>query len=1141
MIKKGLLSFVVLTISLSALAQDTTWVNTLNFSDITKRNGTYIFPEGKTYRKINMHYTLKCDPQTTRDNFNCGEWDYLSYVIVHDSTGRIDSNEYEHPNFLIGDLNPTSYQYATTSVSDTFYKYNHFRVVTGVTSADSIVIGLGSSTSSELVDENRVQYLYTATELTTAGLQPGDITALSLYVAASSGNIENMRIRMAQTPLATLTKMVETGFKTVYQGNFSGTLGKNRIQALEALTWDGVSNVVVEFSREESVLSGNLEVATDNAALNGIQETGGDHYYQIDDNNFMTIQEPATVFADVDSAISIGFWAKGDASLPTNTSVLEGKDKDGNRVINIHFPWSNGQVYWDAGNSSGYDRINKAADANVYKNTWNHWVFTKNTRTGAMNIYLNGALWHSGVDKNRDLGEITEFRVGKGISNYQYAGAIDRLSIWKAELTATEAADLMNNEISTGQPNFGDLVCAFSFETFRGQALMKSDFSTSIEAQFRGATVVKSYAETAFYNTTQVTDRPKLEFVMATQQSNLDSTLSYDVVERPIVFVDEFNDATDVTKQTGVLATYKGGFRYSYNANGSIKDSTAIAGSQTLNQTLRKYYIPYEVINNVEIARYITPYGIGLDLGPDGFKWIYDVTDYASLLEGQVTFTAGNQQELIDLRFEMIEGTPARDLKEISYYINRESRSYRNMADDVNFKNTEIDIHPEAKTHKLVTRITGHGHNTDDNTKPHCCEWADKQHYVKINGKDALQWDIWQDDKCALNPVFDQGGNWAPPRAGWCPGAPVDDYNFDITSYVTGDKVSLDYDIEPVPVNNLGQGGGNYVVSMHLMQYGEYNFQNDATVEQIISPNNWEYYLRMNPTCGEPKIQVRNTGKNVITELGLKYGVVGGNPITYYYKDTIQPDESKVVELPFAIWDYLSKETTNTFFAEVFSVNKVADEYADNNRAESQFDIPEMAPKTFTVYFRNNAIADATLQIFDDGGTVVYEQLNAPGGQLIKEDITLNRGCYKMVCETENQFGLFYPLIPEIGSGLLRLIKSGTSFNQSFNPDFGKSVEFYFTVGHTLSEETVEVQPWKLYPNPSNGLVTLQTNGGSDGNEFTLITTNISGQQVSSVTGTVQGGIIQLNLQDQAPGIYTVELIEKQQKSNVQNSHSIRG
>ncbi len=224
-----------------------------------------------------------------------------------------------------------------------------------------------------------------------------------------------------------------------------------------------------------------------------------------------------------------------------------------------------------------------------------------------------------------------------------------------------------------------------------------------------------------------------------------------------------------------------------------------------------------------------------------------------------------------------------------------------------------------------------------------------RQHYIKLDGKDALQWDIWQDDKCALNPIFDQGGNWAPPRAGWCPGAPVDDYNFDITEFVTGDKVSIDYEIEPVPVNNLGQGGGRYVVSMHLMQYGEYNFENDATVEQIISPNNWEYYLKMNPTCGEPKIQVSNTGKNVIKELGLKYGVVGGNPITYYWKDSLLPGKSAVIELPFAMWDYISTETSNTFFAEVFSVNKVADEYAENNRAESEFDIPTMAPKTFTV------------------------------------------------------------------------------------------------------------------------------------------------------------------------------------------------
>ncbi|MFT5725243.1 MAG: hypothetical protein ACI9JN_002367 [Bacteroidia bacterium] len=1131
MFKKGLLALVVLIISSAAIAQDTTWVNTLNFSDITKRKGTFIFPDGKTYRKINMHYTLKCDPQTSRDNFNCGEWDYLSYVIVHDSTGRIDSNEFEHSNFLIGDLSPMSYDYSTIAISDTFYKYNHFRVVTSVTSSDSIVIGAGSMSSSEVIDNKRVQYLYTANELITAGVQPGDITALSLYVASVNGSIPNMRIRMAQTNATTLPKMIETGFNAVYEGNFVPSLNKVRLESIEPIKWDGVSNIVIEFSRAQAPTIGALTLESDLALIAGIQETGGDNYYEIKDDNFMTIEEPETVFADVDSAVSISFWAKGDSKLPLNTSVLEAKDKNGKRLINIHFPWSNGQVYWDAGNETGFDRISKATDASVYKNSWNHWVFTKNVRSGAMKIYLNGVLWHSAIDKNRDLGTIAEFRVGKGIKNYQYAGAIDRLSIWKSELNAAQAMGLTEKDISITQPNFSDLVCAFSYENYTAQALMPSDFNSAINAQFRGATVIKPYASEAFFNTAEAVNRPKVEFVSSMQQTTLDSSLSFDVVQRPQIYVDEFKDAQDVRKQTGILAAYAGGFVYSFNPDGSKKDSSAISGSQTLNQTLRKYYIRYEVINNVEIARYITPYGIGLDLGPDGFKWIYDVTDYASLLEGDVTFTAGNQQELIDLRFEMIEGTPVRDLKEISYYINRESRSYRNMADDINFQNTEIALHPDAKTYKLVTRITGHGHNTDDNTKPHCCEWADKQHYLKIDGKDALQWDIWQDDKCALNPIFDQGGNWAPPRAGWCPGAPVDDYNFDITPFVSGNKVSLDYDIEPVPTNNLGQGGGNYVVSMHLMQYGAYNFQNDATVEQIISPNNMDYYLRMNPTCGKPQIQVRNTGKNTITELGLKYGVVGGNPITYYWKDTLLPDESKVVELPFAIWDYLTPETGNKFFAEVFTVNNVADEYADNNRAESEFDIPNMAPKTFTVYFRNNTIADASLQIFDDGGTVVYEQLDAPGGQLIKEDITLKRGCYKLVCETENQFGLFYPLIPEIGSGLLRLIKSGTSFNQSFNPDFGKSVEYYFTVGHTLNTEDVIGTPWTLYPNPSQGLVTLQTNGASDGNGYQIVTTNVTGQVIKEQSGLVQGGLIQLNLKGQKPGIYMVELIENNKKS----------
>jgi len=691
---------------------------------------------------------------------------------------------------------------------------------------------------------------------------------------------------------------------------------------------------------------------------------------------------------------------------------------------------------------------------------------------------------------------------------------------------------LFSKDISSSQPNFSDLVCSFSFDNYLGGTTrnIESDFDPAIKASFKGEVRVTPYANEAFFNPNATDTRPKLAFTMASQTSHIDSTLVKDVVARPLIVIQKFDDTNDPTKTTGFDAGYEAGYTYSYWVDGSKKDSSQIAGSQNLTKVLSPYWSYFERIDNVEIGRYITPYGIGLDLGPDGFKWIYDVTDYADFLDGQVTLAAGNQQELIDLRFELIEGTPARDLKEISYYIKRQKKNYRSIADDVNFKNTEIDIHPDAKTFKLVTRITGHGHNTDGDTKPHCCEWADKTHYLKIDGNDALQWDIWQDDKCALNPIFDQGGNWAPPRAGWCPGAPVDDYNFDITSYVNGNKVSLDYEIEPVPTDNLGQGGGSYVVAMHLMQYGDYNFGNDATVEQIISPNTWEFYSRVNPTCAEPKIRVRNTGKNTITELGLRYGVVGGNPVTYYWKDTLVSNQAAEIDLPFAIWDYLTDEKQMTFYAEVFSINNENDEYAENDRMESDFNVPNVAPKTFTIYFRNNSIEDATLQIFNDGGQVVYEQLTAPAGQLIKDEITLDRGCYKLVCETENQFGLFYPLIPQVGSGLLRLIGSG--FSEAFNPDFGKSIEYYFTVAHALSADGVaDNTQWSLYPNPSQGLITLQTESSVKGNSYALRVVSISGQEVYQKSGQMDGGILQIDMRDQSAGIYFVELIENQMKA----------
>ena len=72
------------------------------------------------------------------------------------------------------------------------------------------------------------------------------------------------------------------------------------------------------------------------------------------------------------------------------------------------------------------------------------------------------------------------------------------------------------------------------------------------------------------------------------------------------------------------------------------------------------------MIDRYEIALYITPYGINLSLGSQGFTWVYDVTDYVGLLQDSVDITNGNQQELIDVKFAFIEGTPMADVKELT-------------------------------------------------------------------------------------------------------------------------------------------------------------------------------------------------------------------------------------------------------------------------------------------------------------------------------------------------------------------------------------------------------------------------------------------------------------------------------------------
>lgn len=151
---------------------------------------------------------------------------------------------------------------------------------------------------------------------------------------------------------------------------------------------------------------------------------------------------PAAAFASIDQEITIAMWVLGSATQPRKDSIFYATNSTGARLLNIHLPWSNSNVYWDAGDSSGYDRINKVASSSEFKGQWNHWAFTKNSTLGVMSIYLNGQLWHSEAGNTAPLSGITNVRLGSQTSGNVYDGMIDEVTLYNSALSPANIREL---------------------------------------------------------------------------------------------------------------------------------------------------------------------------------------------------------------------------------------------------------------------------------------------------------------------------------------------------------------------------------------------------------------------------------------------------------------------------------------------------------------------------------------------------------------------------------------------------------------------------------------------------------------------------------------------------------------------------
>lgn len=1143
-----LLFFCSMHFAMGQTSGDTTVVQTFTFSDICKRSDTWQFPPAsKKWGKVLMYYTLKCDAATIWDSYPCGEWDYLTYTVLHDSTGVMDSTLTKYPNFSLLGVSNTDTNDLVYTINPTFTQYNNWQkwlVVDNTAAETSLATATGTQTLTNLLaasqKRGKTQFLWTLAELNTLGLTAGAINAMSLDLSMLGSDLNNLNISIKESALPLLSKIEVGGFTKVYEKNttFAAT-GMNRFDFLTPFNWSGNAGILIEVSFDAPNGMTDFNVAGEVTAYpSAVSTTAKDGYLQLD-KDWIEVPNAANLFATLDSQVTISYWAYGDASLPLNSTIFEAYNSLNHRALNVHHPWGDGNIYWDAGDAdcpSGYDRINKVIPTADMKGSWVHWAFTKNTTTGNMRIYKNGTLFHSGTGKYKSMKDIQRFVIGTnlwGDPNVYFRGKLNDFAIFDKELSATEIQDYMYKNVDVAHPQYSHLLAYYP---------MDNDTSTTLhdagpyhyDAGILGMPQYKEMkGKELFRNATAENSRPNATFYAGTYTTHLDSALTTENVQNPSASAVIY-DANSHTVGIDTMVIWNAGYSYVYT-DGVKTDSVWNAATDTLDRVFYSYYNHFERVNNIEIGRFITPYGIGLDLGLDGFTWVYDVTDYSNMLHGAVALSAGNTQELLDLKFICIEGTPPRDIVRVDNVHNMEYHSYGNLANNTTLKIDTVAIDPSASNFKMITRFTGHGHEGIYDANQgliHCCEWADKQHNMKFNGatNPQINWNLLVGDMCSTNPTGAQGGNWASTRdGGWCPGAPVPDHEFDVTQYVQNNQLAVDYGIEPVPANNPGQSTGNYIVSMHLVEYKNPNFTLDAAMDQILSPNNWDYLRGTNPICNTPQIRIKNTGTTPITSAEIHYGVEGGVTKVYQWTGNMAFLESKVVDLPFIWTDWTSTSATHKFWAEIAKPNGGADQYAKNDKMYTEFTLPAVHPGQMTVRLKNNAIPnDITFTIKDINGNVILIRDNMPVNYTFNDVLNLPTGCYQMEITAYNELGLKYPLASGVGSGYLQFRdQSNTQILKTFPSDFGKRIIYNFTVNYGLAAEPgVKIENGvSVYPNPTKGIFTLDAVADFNGIvkvEVTDIVGKIVYQSENEYVGTDYSQ--EINLSNVTNGVYLVKV-----------------
>ncbi len=1069
---KNLLVLLLFTFFASTLnyAQDTIKVQTFKWSD-GHRSDTFDFPDDPlvTYRKILMRYNMRChDAAVGNGSVGCREWDYSCNTFVTDPT-RVDSTAATAPDYTISNFSGTSFPFRTTpSYVYTSYDQHESNLVAGSNPSEIVFTGQGTEKPhNPATAAYRYQVILPADELISSGLTVGSISGLKTTLLQGGGTLGFYKIKLKNTTADIAgSKPDEDGLQEVYfKSTDMSNNGEITLPFYQTFNWTG-GNLLVDISfttndREDVPTFSFTATASSEAALQSSFTTNENNLYF---GGVSTLDLQKASVENIRDEITISFWCFGNpANLPANTSIVEGFDAAGNRQANVHLPWSNSRVYWDCGNDgTGYDRIEKDALVENLEGHWNHWAFTKKATTGEMKIFLNGVLWHSGNGLTKQM-DFDAFRFGKSLNNNNpYYGSIDEVQVWNKALDEATISSWMNVQIHDSHPDYANLVAYFNLNEGFGNTAGDTS-SLMLDASIVLPSWRSVRGDHLFHNFSKTNLWPRVTFLQG-DYSIIDSPVTVlDSVESDLHEVIHFGvEGTDLVRLDTQLV-YPAGDRPIYNEAGELIGTKQANAEGTIDIQTLNYFSKRDA--KFEILSLVTPYGNGLDLGPDGKTFVFDVTDFGPVLQGRRKLSleyGGQNQEEMDIQFWFITGIPERDVLNIQP-IWPQNRGY--MGDILSnkvFEPRQVSLMPSASYYKIRAAITGHGQNG---------EFISRQHFINVKGgAQEFPFVVWKG--CSTNPIYPQGGTWIFDRAGWCPGMETDVRSFSLDGYVTpGETIEIDYG-----VNGGDMSEANYLVNNLLVSYGTFNYQTDASIEDVMRPNLGRVeYARINPACNTPTILVKNTGEDLVESLKFTYRTSPDKEETFTWFGFMEQQEIVEIELPLPDANFWTG--SSDFSVTLTEVNGAPDGNSDNNEYHTTYSPAPIYNYVDPVQLRvqtNIPGSDYFYTILDGEGNVVFLRNNMSSNTVYQDDLNFPPGCYTLDFRDSGEDGLSFWFFPENGTGSLRfqrkLQSGGTIPLHSFNPDFGGGVQYDFVLGDiTSANEEIDqaFQVFSTYPNPA--------------------------------------------------------------------------